>query len=617
MSLYLDLCTVTAYAEGCYQYGHFSECADICHKYFEVGNANKDNHTLKLLLAKSVYHIYRRQAFHVTEMRDTQKIKRGKKYSLVHEECYGNARKVIDLLSTFLDDGSIDAEGSKMLDLAMIDYSRETNKLNECKRCLLCRKSAKLCRSHVFPRGILEKFCTGMTTDIKTKRNITGFRNDSLQSPKCLTTYLFCLNCEAILSRHGEEHFSVKFLEKIYDKSDPSSPISSHAISYQGWLYHFCIGLVFRGIGQFFPRDYDNEDMVYEVFLQSRQYLLGTTPTNAKTQLPVMAVVLNPTSTTSGVPGFMNYALNYPLNEVSSSLPLDGVLPTTPEQIYYFMIHFGIINVIALVDRLQEKHLKDQFIINPEGGVLCIPADNDRGDTIPKGLWSMFEQTAVEIETEHVRMSLSRLNWQENNTLTEPPEEAVELFGFMPSFNKDTKDFGNVIQPASIVTVEKTLDFLPEGFQINHRSQATSVILPDDHKLLLHYTFTEGGGRGESVFLAANNCPQQRPYIIYHFYQPGLQMHVAFFVNSRNYEAEEFLQEKDPKIRVNDMERFANFRKKVPQLLPQLVLSKGASNLSSLLCRTQIRYEKNVLLVLQLLLFACSCTFLSLSVFPF
>ena len=40
-----------------------------------------------------------------------------------------------------------------------------------------------------------------------------------------------------------------------------------------------------------------------------------------------------------------------------------------------------------------------------------IPKIEDRNTIIPKGLWTMFEQTAVEIETEHVRMSLSRLKW--------------------------------------------------------------------------------------------------------------------------------------------------------------------------------------------------------------
>ena len=391
--------------------------------------------------------------------------------------------------------------------------------------------------------------------------------------------------------------FAAKFLDKVYNKCDPTSPSSQHVITYESWLFHFCVGLVFRGLGQFFPHGYSNVNEVYEVFVQSRQYLLGISSESVcmKSKPPLIAVLINPTSTVSSgstrSPGFMNFALNYPLNEINSSLPLDGIVPPTLDQIYYFIIHFGIINVISLVDPSQKSHLPQQCLIQPEGGGLHILEDKERASTIPKGLWTMFEQTAVDVETEHVRMSLSRLKWQEDNVLTEPAQEVAELFGFMPSFEKDTKDFGNVLCPASIAGVEKTLDFLPEGFQVNHRAHVNSVVLPEEHKLIFHYTFTKGQGNGESVFVAVGSEHPEKPYIIFHTYQPGLQMHVAFFVNVESFEAEEFLSDKDPRIRVSDVRRFTSFREKVPELLPQLILSKGASSLSSLLRRIQIRYK--------------------------
>jgi len=48
-----------------------------------------------------------------------------KKYRLLHRQCYDNTRKLINLLTVALDKGFIDEEGSRMLDLAMIDYSRD------------------------------------------------------------------------------------------------------------------------------------------------------------------------------------------------------------------------------------------------------------------------------------------------------------------------------------------------------------------------------------------------------------------------------------------------------------------------------------------------------------
>ena len=555
------------------------------------GSDATGNDTMNLLLAKSLYHVYRRQAFNLEELKNTHKLQAGKKYSSLSQTCYDNARKVIDILTSFLDAGLLDEEGSKMLDLAMIDYSRETNKLNECSRCLMCRKKAKLCRSHVFPRNILEKFCSSLSRP-GSKKNMTSFRQGKLESAKTFTTFLFCLECEAILNRGGEEAFSNNFLDTIYDKSDPSSPRSDHHIHYGSWLYNFCAGLMFRGIGQYFPHGYSNTQEIYEILLRCRNYLLCALDDEAK--LPSIAVVLNPTSVqlssdAKKSPGFMNLALNYPLDETSSALPLDGIVPTTADRVYYFLIHFGIINVILFVEPSQKRHLPENATVSPEGGVLHVLEDEKRADTIPKGLWKFFEQTAVALETEHVEMSLSRLKWQEDNVLIEPTEERVELFGVMPSFDKDAETFGGIIEPASIVSVEKTVDFLPPGFQINHRDQLTSVILPDGHKLILHYTFTDGGGVGESVFLAIGD-DLQRPYIIYHCYHPGLQMHAAFFINSKTFEAEEYLPDKNPKVRVGNIERFSIFRAKVPKILPQIILSKGISSLPALLCRVRIRF---------------------------
>lgn len=578
----------------CLKNGHYSRCSEICTKHYEQSSKAIESNVLCLILAKSVFHIYRRQVFQLQEMEATQKGQSGKKFQILHQECYTNARKVIDLLCKALDGGFIDDEGSQMLDIAMIDYSRETNKLNECRRCLLCLKTAELRRSHIFPRGILERFSTGMTIPEKSKKNITHFRRAKLTSSKALSTYLLCQSCEDILSRSGETHFTSKFLKKIYNPSDPMSPSSEQIIIYEGWLYHFCVGLIFRGLGQFFPHGYSNTSAAYNMFVQSRKYLLGTT--SAKPTLPLIAILINPTEITPdsirSVAGFMNFSLNYPLQELSSSLPLDGAIPSTPEQIYYFLVHFGIINVIAIVDPSQEVHVASEYIIQPGGGTLHIPKGEERHAIIPKGLWTTFEQTAVELETEHVRMSLSRLQWQEDNVLTEPSDETTELFGFMTSFNKDIKEFSNKLRPVSVADIEKTLDFLPEDFQVIHRSDYNSVLLREGHKLVFHYTFANGRGSGESVFLAVGTDDPfslDKPYVIYHSYQPGLQIHAGFFVNCDSFAAEDFLPDKNPRIRLKDIPQITRFRDRASNVLPQIILSKGVSSFLSLLQRVQIR----------------------------
>lgn len=162
----------------------------------------------------------------------------------------------------------------------------------------------------------------------------------------------------------------------------------------------------------------------------------------------------------------------------------------------------------------------------------------------------------------------------------------------MSNFKKDIKDFSNTLRPTSVADIEKTLDFLPEDFQVIHRSDYNSVFLHEGHKLVLHYTFASGYGSGESVFLAVGNdhpFSPDKPYVIYHSYQPGLQIHAAFFVNRDSFAAEDFLPDKTPRIRLNDIPQITRFRDRVPNVLPEIVLSKGISSFLSLLQRIRMR----------------------------
>ena len=576
------------YIKGCYKYGHFKECIAACEKYLQMLGDHKDAEVVKLCKAKSLFSVFWRQAFQM-QLFEEKQIKSGKQYHLTRKQCFDNAGRSIELLTSALDGALIDEEGLRMLDLAMIHYSRETNKLNEFDRCLLCRKKAKLRRSHVFPRNILERFCKGMSRP-ENKRNITPMRYGPLQSPRGLTTFMFCGNCEDLLSRNGEMQFSPMFLDKLYDVKSPESPSSEHHIQYGKWLYQFCIGLLFRVLAQFYPRNYHNDSDIYRFFTQCREYLLSADVD----KLPDIAVLVNPNVAPDGRNklGFMNYALNYPLEQCSSALPLDGIAQKTPEGISYILVHFGIINVIGIIDPGQKAHLPSSSFVQETGGILHVPDNNGRSQVIPRGLWMYFEQTAVAVETEHVQMSLSRLKWQEDNVLTEPPEELESIYGFVPSFQRDIKDQESTVCPATIADIEKTLNFLPEGFQLHHHRDRSNVIIPANHKLILHHTITREKGSGTSLFLAVGTegtFTPDKPYVIFHSYRPGLKVHAAFFLNATTFQAEEFLPDADPKIRIKDVKCISRIREDIPKLFPDILLSNGVYNLKSLLRRVQMR----------------------------
>ena len=584
------------YIKGCYKYEHFTNCIKMCEKYLDKFTSSiecGDAHLLKLYKGKSLFCMYRRQAFQI-ELLEKKGIKSGKKYQLMHKQCFDIAGECIGLLISAFDGEFIDDEGLKMLDLAMIDFSKETNKLNDFNRCLLCQKNAKLHRSHIFPRSILEKFGKGMSRPEKTKQNITPMRPGPLQSPRsAMTTFLFCDACEHLFSRNGEMQFSPMFLDVLYNIKSSNSLANEHHISYEKWLYQFCIGLMFRFLAQFYPHDFSNDNDIYKFFTLCRKYLLSS-DNIAKDDLPDIAVFVNPVSVVpkEAKVGFMDHALNYPLILSSSSLPLDGIDQKTPDKIFYFIVHFGIINVIGIVNSAQKEGLPADCFIHEAGGVLHVPDNQERYNAMPRGLWKYFKHQAVEIEAEYLQMSLSRLNWQEDNVLTEPPEELVNLFSFIPSYDRDIEDQAQKLRPATVAGAEKTLNFLPKGFQLYHYEEKRSVFIPDNHKLIFHSNTRNASKLSHTLFLAVGNegiFSFNRPYIICHIYQHGLQLHSAFFINPNTLQAEDFLPDSDPKIRAKDIKPFSLIRENMPALLKQILLSKGVCNLKYLLRRIEMR----------------------------
>ena len=140
-----------------------------------------------------------------------------------HQLCYEKAKECIVLLGMVLDNsGKLDTEASRMLDLALVNYSTQTNSLDKLKRCALCRKRGKLYRSHVFPRSILEAICSSLPTPAD-KKNVDSYRQGQLRTPKQATTFLFCSSCEKVFSDHGETQFPPHFFKKVYNEIDPSS----------------------------------------------------------------------------------------------------------------------------------------------------------------------------------------------------------------------------------------------------------------------------------------------------------------------------------------------------------------------------------------------------------
>lgn len=211
-------------AISCYQYHKYQKCIRLCDKIKEgkeVGN--EYNQTANLLKGKACFYSYQRHIWNIIALQ-------GKRMLPYDSEMANNfkkmAKETIELLGNALDNSYIDEEGKQLLDLAMMDYVREINGLNDCGRCILCLKKTKenLKSSHIIPKTILERLIADEMRYIPhDKRAFLVFRNRNcnpkqiLQSAGEITYKLLCRNCEQILSSEGEQQFASVFSELYAD----------------------------------------------------------------------------------------------------------------------------------------------------------------------------------------------------------------------------------------------------------------------------------------------------------------------------------------------------------------------------------------------------------------
>lgn len=125
--------TLMLYIRNCYRYRKYHECIEHCNKIDHFAEA-------KIYLAKALYHVYTQEQ---VLLRAKHNDLTPRMFHQEHKACYSKAKKVISLLGRLLDKGekSFDHECSQMLDLTMMDYVYETNKLRDTQRCFLCRST--------------------------------------------------------------------------------------------------------------------------------------------------------------------------------------------------------------------------------------------------------------------------------------------------------------------------------------------------------------------------------------------------------------------------------------------------------------------------------------------
>ena len=538
---------------ACYKANLYDKCTSLC---TDIHSA--ENFDICILKAKALFHVYRGE----------QKYLRRHGSSLSQRDalqksasCYSKAEECIKLLGKVLDDHMIDSEGSKMLDLCILDYIRETNKLNKMQRCLLCRKRRELKRSHLWPKSFLRRYSSSQAKG-NTSKIFISFTSEKPRQKSAgeLTYWMLCGECEQILSQNGEDRFSKEMFDVICSTSD----IKDTSIPYGPWLYNFSTGLLFRTF-LFFSLTSDEN---YSIFLRCREHLLSlpvkyrnsnsdteymhvdyqqakdtvaicqelkdqeclkasavqnAVPKNAaedctvlKSHVPLF-ILVNPTQLDVDHPrkSMLIRALFDAGSTSMSGVSLSTGKPDLSGLCHFIVIRLGNMNILVQLQSSKDYCPLQECIVSPDGGKLFVPAEKRRWDYIPEGLWVQIDKMARVIEEttlRHYAYKSKAGNWKSSDSpemlqLPSESEESSEKERILHQRLRKLSDnpqsgfvsrFLNISQPS--------LSFLPNEIKIAQRhnyTQQSYIQLPDSHIVFCHGTFTFVEA-AMTIFLAAH-----------------------------------------------------------------------------------------------------------------
>ena len=464
---------------------NYSECIEVCDTILDI---EQDKHSDSVILrarvikGKASFHTYKRklQYFTVNHM-----IRHTREGNNILKECCHSMKEAITLLGNALDQDTLDEEGSKLLDWAMIDCLSITNQLNSCKRCLLCRcKQKKSLRdSHVWPKFIL-KDPDELSSD---QNNIFGLNRHHLKASGECTYQMLCERCEELLSQNGENDFKRRFP-------------SSGDITYSSWLYNFCCGLIFRclSIVVQFPMHF-NDDEVYKVLLLCRKHLLSlpviiqkkvTTPSELESrQLKRLTDQLKGTDLdiflfVSPLQSQQNYygTFQVPYPQVyiglSRNKQLDKASLVFNGHLRFLLLCCGPITLIVQLDQFKSSLINRGFHLksNPEESdqTYSIPSQEECIKLLPMGVWAMMEQhTEYAIDDFN---TVSRFISEKAKIRTSNYIQSTSMID-IPSIAKDSTTLFQV-------------SFLPKEYEIVRPHlvlpRNKSVVLPNGHKTITH-----------------------------------------------------------------------------------------------------------------------------------
>ena len=395
------------------QYALYTKCIELCDqiiskiKSVPCGQVN-------LIRGKAYAHIHQRQLWHILNKRMLDVAVPWKTGDFV-DRCASNAKKAIGDLGFALDQGVLDEDGSYLLDMAMINHVLIKKQLDDCHRCLLCRRrGVKLLKSHTIPKFILQEMTNQSSKKCKELgievdgldfcQNVSGhFKFDS--SKKALIYTLLCARCEQRLSQNGENQFQDQFIPPIYSGSN-----EIQNVVYDSNAYSFCLGILFRSFVNDSFFHFANADEIYSLFVACRQHLIqlpakitekkdipNPPPVVGMRQisLPNAYLIINPSKL--HIPNFnLSYLVGYMVFG-AGTLFLSTPLNREPKNhlCHAAVVHMAVCNIIVPFTPAQTAPLDDSYRILPQGGVYPVLPEISRWNGTPPGVFKAIVNGSI------------------------------------------------------------------------------------------------------------------------------------------------------------------------------------------------------------------------------
>ena len=553
----------------CYHYRNFQEATSVCSNIIKRINSESDLYSQCILLqGKATFYGYQRKVLYMTKKR--QSLERVEQ-KLLDDECFGDIKETITLLGWALDHFCLDEEGSKLLDWAMMDCLHETNRLNICRRCLLCRQVRDLRRSHLWPEFLIRDATADLVGEEGKMAQVLVFGLDKyrMKSAGECWFWMLCRKCEESLSQNAEMDFAQKF-HQIHPKDEEGKVV------YSTWFFHFCCAVIFRTLPHAkFPMRF-NDDEVYATFVYCRKHLLSLPVKMEKRDVPLTKLELyqlqefmqdtvcnklkpfffvTPSKMVFEIGNsgdYVNLSGLISINCLAVFRLIDGYRDPSGHA-HFFSASFRNYHILVCFTPSSHCSIPDACLVLPRDGVYLIPHNAKKIQNIPKGHWMVFHRgilhatdTGSEISKNLSSKAAKKLlkRREKDEDTASPHSQTV----FWPSSIAKTmmEYFGDkelLTAPFIQTTTKPLISLMPPQFDIANSDSTLNqcINFPQGHQVLLHKISEGENGAILTAFLlvsidALNSFPSWQPYIlISHSNQNAIYRDAAFIesVNGR------------------------------------------------------------------------------------